>query len=378
MIKKISFFILKHFYSRVISPKNKIVFISEGHSGCNSRAQFTYTKTKEISYEIELIDSKKYDKSSFTGFCSFIKKLCEAKVLASTHGPIILKGRKTFDFWHSVHLKATGAMEIKKNRGRIKTDWDYVDGLASYSSFYTTSMSACFLSDPHKFKITGVPRNDLLYNTDSREKLLKVLKSKRTDAKVLFFAPTFRLGYGEDQGNKDFSNIFGLEKFDSSLFNKFLKENNHIFVYKLHPNEEPFLGQYINNIDPEFSFNLSNTVLEKENLDLYEVLGGVDLLITDYSGIYFDFLLLNRPCVFCPIDLEAYTKNRGFLMDPYDDWTPGPKVYGQSDLQEEIDKSISDKRYFEEDRLRLNRIINHFHDGRSRSRIQSELEKLLL
>ena len=61
----------------------------------------------------------------------------------------------------------------------------------------------------------------------------------------------------------------------------------------------------------------------EERMLPYDFLNVVDVLITDYSSIYFDYLLLNRPIIFHMPDLEEYQKKRGFILDPLDEWTPG-------------------------------------------------------
>ncbi len=53
---------------------------------------------------------------------------------------------------------------------------------------------------------------------------------------------------------------------------------------------------------------LEDNYLRDKRLDLYEVVNAADLLITDYSSIYFDYLLLDRPIIFTPLDLEEYRK----------------------------------------------------------------------
>ena len=61
-------------------------------------------------------------------------------------------------------------------------------------------------------------------------------------------------------------------------------------------------------------------------MDINEILPAVDLLITDYSGIYLDFLLCDNPVMFIPYDLKQYqTELRGLLFD-YDLFTPGSKI----------------------------------------------------
>jgi len=58
--------------------------------------------------------------------------------------------------------------------------------------------------------------------------------------------------------------------------------------------------------------------------EIMDYLNNFDLLITDYSSIYFDYLLLDRPIIFLPYDIDAYSGENGFTV-PYDEFTPGCK-----------------------------------------------------
>jgi len=181
--------------------------------------------------------------------------------------------------------------------------------------------------------------------------------------------PTFRMGYSTLQGDKNLTNLFGFQNFNNNEFDKFLVDNNMVLVYKLHPNEEPYLEQYANGLNSENSLHLSDRLILEAGLDLYDLLNSCDLMMTDYSGIYFDYLLLNRPMIFIPIDLEDYEHSRGFLFGPYEEWTPGPKVVTQGALQEEILKSVVSIEYYRTDRERLKNIIHKYHDNKSSERV---------
>ena len=111
---------------------------------------------------------------------------------------------------------------------------------------------------------------------------------------------------------------------------------------KLHPKSkvnERFMelqSKYIKVINPEY--------------DPYPLLKLIDVLITDYSSIYFDFMLTNKPIIFFPYDLEEYLmKSREMYFD-YEEFTPGNKVFIQEDLEKallETDKHHNDrKEYF--------------------------------
>ena len=67
--------------------------------------------------------------------------------------------------------------------------------------------------------------------------------------------------------------------------------------------------------------------------DLYCLLPATDALITDYSSVYFDYLLLNRPIGFVVDDLEHYRRQRGFLLEPVERWMPGEHFRSVNDLE---------------------------------------------
>jgi CDP-ribitol ribitolphosphotransferase / teichoic acid ribitol-phosphate polymerase len=377
-INRILFFLIRQLVPRFIRPdKQKIIFLKENNSGCNANSLYRLLKDCEHPFKLELVSNKDFDDNRLSQYFLKIKKLSEAKLIISTHSPIILPSRKSFDLWHSFFLKVTGAMENKGDKFRLKSNWQKTDALISYSTFYTTVMNACFLTDPDKFKVCGVPRNDIMLRSNGRKNLEKIFKRKSTGKKFIFFVPTFRMGYGQEQGAKNFSNIFGFPDFDSDKFNTFLKENNFEFIYKLHPNEESFADRYLNKIDSQYSSSLTDQLLADNEIDLYDTISGYDVLITDYSGIYYDYLLLDRPCLFTPVDLESYADNRGFLYEPYDEWTPGPKAYNQDQLQNELLKCLYDDSYYSRERERLKKIIHRHHDDNSHKRILEEIKKLI-
>ena len=59
-----------------------------------------------------------------------------------------------------------------------------------------------------------------------------------------------------------------------------------------------------------------------------------DALITDYSSVYFDYLLLDKPIGFVVDDLDDYRQNRGFLLEPVGRWMPGTRIEALKDLKE--------------------------------------------
>ena len=155
------------------------------------------------------------------------------------------------------------------------------------------------------------------------------------------------------------------DDFDKDDFQEFLEENNVLFCIKLHPKSK--LNEEFKNIQSE------NIMMINKDADPYVFLKLADVLITDYSSIYFDYLLLDRPIIFFAYDLKEYLNDSREMYFDYDEFTPGEKVWDYQGLKNCIVKIIENngdyqKRYsdfrkrirkkvFEESNLNSMRII---------------------
>ena len=93
------------------------------------------------------------------------------------------------------------------------------------------------------------------------------------------------------------------------------------------------------------------------------------MLITDYSSVYFDYLLLNKPIIFTNRDEEEYIKNRGVILEPLDFWRPGAIVDNMESLRKEIILAISGKDRYKDRRKELMPFVHKFTDGKSTQRL---------
>tara|TARA_B110000977_G_scaffold201721_1_gene298037 strand:- start:1049 stop:2245 length:1197 start_codon:yes stop_codon:yes gene_type:complete len=184
-------------------------------------------------------------------------------------------------------------------------------------------------------EILGQSRNDILLKNNK-----KIIKKKifqklgiNNNFKVITYLPTFR-----DSQIKVNNNCHLCESKD---FQKFLKKNNYIFLSKNHFfYEDNFkLIKNKNKINAN-SFQIKNEFLTQELLKIS------DCLITDYSGIYIDFLLLEKPIIFYCYDLQKYQKvDREFDFNYNSSQiTPGVKVKSINDLKKSISISIRNKK----------------------------------
>ena len=113
----------------------------------------------------------------------------------------------------------------------------------------------------------------------------------------------------------------------------FLEENNILFCIKLHPKSK--LNEEFRNIQSE------NIMVINKDADPYVFLKMADVLITDYSSIYFDYLLLDRPIIFFAYDLEEYLNDSREMYFDYDEFTPGEKVNDYQELKKSILRCVN-------------------------------------
>ena len=83
-------------------------------------------------------------------------------------------------------------------------------------------------------------------------------------------------------------------------------------------------------------FHTDNQVLRKEDVNLYELLAKTDALLTDYSSVAIDYLLLDRPMGFILTDFDEYEKARSWCYDNVKDYMPGHHIYKKEDLNQFI------------------------------------------
>ena len=92
--------------------------------------------------------------------------------------------------------------------------------------------------------------------------------------------------------------------------------------------------------------------------DLYLI---SDLLVTDYSSVFFDYANLMRPMLFYMYDIEDYRDDiRGFYIDL--DELPGPIVYDEASLISDI-RSIPDDYEPDEKYMAFRKKYNPLDDG---------------
>ena len=359
--------------------RDRILFIQESASGSNSFALWK-AANEAMREKYDLVLYKMPPKEDFSIFVKKHRLISSARIIVTTHSSFKpSKKHIHIQLWHGVPLKKIGSMEIGRT-AKFKPSklWRRVDYIMSYSETYTTFLNACMLSDPDKYVITGAPRNDWLFTSAGRGELQKILGRVDQDVKYVFYIPTFREGYlGLKQGDKTYENPFGFGSFAPERFDRFLSDNKCVMIFKPHPHEEKLMQKYFNEYPLKNMVLLTDGALKTNGLDFYQVLNSCDILITDYSSVFYDFLLLDRPIIFTPVDLDAYKATRGIMIESFDGWVPGPIALDQEALEVEITKSLNQKDYYREKRNNMSANHHRYQDGNSSARLWKFMDNLL-
>lgn len=216
--------------------------------------------------------------------------------------------------------------------------------------------------------VTGLPRNDQLFSVvDGGESNHEIELINREYDITMLYAPTWRHGLRPTE-------FFPFDDFEVDHLISFLEEHNCLLLIRPHPKDlELFNDEFDERaLVEEGPVKLAS---HHEIPDTNTLLPHVDILITDYSSIYFDFLLLDRPIVFVPYDYDEFEAQIGFV-DDYFDLLPGPQVSSFSGLIEALTEHIRDPTESGERREAVATKVHRYRDGKSSERVVRLIEQL--
>lgn len=261
------------------------------------------------------------------------------------YGLKLNKKRVIVNLWHGIPLKKIALMENKVSK--LKKHYFNKIFSQNYSYILTTSknltpiMKESFNVEDEIIKVWGQPRNDCLFNNVNKDRLSDLFINLPEYEKLILYAPTYR-------DNKE-TRMFPFEDYNKNELERFLEESKTIIFIRTHLSESASVNKYLG----------KRVLLLNENIieDIMEILNVFDVLITDYSSIYIDFLLLNKPLLFLPYDKDEYLSKRGFNFE-YDEVTPGYKPIDMKDFLMSIKTIFNGVDEFENDRQRINKYFN--------------------
>lgn len=336
--------------------KNKWVF----SGGANSKYFFFELQQRCIHQKIFLIlsDKEEVEKMkqhypntlylhSFTAYFQMLTSSVFFLTVDLEELSFIAAGGATkVNLWHGVGIKKIGAINnfdkkdlsmkvynFKKNfhRGYLSL---HPDWLLSTSPMMDKHFASCFRINQEQCIDAMYPRCSFLlhsqeYICEYLRKIQDIRSLQLIDLmqkydKVFLYMPTWR-----DSGADIIRDAgFNFEKLDDVL-----QQKNYLFLLKLHPNT---------NLDINSLSDFDNIICLDKSLDIYPIMPFTSMLITDYSSIYYDYLLMpDKEILLYPFDEEEYLNQcRDFAFD-YKIFTPGKRIYTFSELLNIIYTDVS-------------------------------------
>ena len=247
--------------------------------------------------------------------------------------PLVAQAKQV-QLWHGVGNKKIGfqlqgASCLKGRDQTLMEDHSGYDIVVSTSPFYTDEVFRKSM-DAKQFVSLGYPRTDIFFQKPDKNTLIGCdttvyAKVKRAGTKgpVILFTPTFR-----DNGvNPLTQDILQLE-----MLVAFLKEKNAHLVVKTHTRTPVKFGSLPDNL-----------IVCDAASDIYPLMPLTDIMITDYSSIFTDYLLLDKPVIFFWSDYDKYMgMDRGFQF-PLEPMCPGPKCKTVNELFQGIAEALQGK-----------------------------------
>ena len=324
---------------------NKIIFSSFSGKGFGDNPKYILLELQKANknYDLVWVLSNTEDKNTlpkgvrYTKYNSikYFYELCTSKVWVDNHRKIIDISKRKNQYYIQAWHGAFGLKKVEKDAEAVlnpkyikqaKHDSKMIDLMISNSAFCTKLYKRAFWYSGDVLEC-GTPRNDILIHGDSGKLKTQIRKRLKlnNDEKIVLYAPTFRRDENIDCYNIDFKRLV------KSLSKKF--DGEWKVLVRLHPN--------ISHKSKQLALE-SNILDVSDYGDMYELMLISDILISDYSGVMFDFSLQNKPVFLYASDIDNYLDDRGF----YFEYSELPYSYAQNN--DELIKNIemfNEKKY---------------------------------
>lgn len=281
-------------------------------------------------------------------------------------------GSRKIQLWHGFPIKKINLQRYPtapRLRDRVaKAFWGFTGRYPRYDLLISTSLFCTEKALAGAFRTrqtvdTGYPRNDVFFREPTPKDLLgtdlpainRLRSLKQAGERLILYAPTFRDSKGDAITDG---------AIDLARLNQFALKNQLRFVIKSHSNDSDIYS----------GASYPGLVSYNSSADVYPALPLFDMLVTDYSSIFFDFLLLERPIVFFPYDYDKYISRDRPLIFDYREITPGPVCLDQDHCEVAIVKMLDGDDDYREARSKMLKRAFTFHDGKAAERISAILE----
>ena len=366
--------ILRRAYAKRPIEKKRIVFLSKPDYSDNSYYLYRYLRERKTDdeYEYVWLDSSKEnlpENDARTKFCKRVspwhgglsKEALKAVLTSGTvffthdspfHKLKIREGQTVVNLWHGCGYK----MIKSTNEWEKQNPFDY--GLVPGKVFVETK-SVFWACRKEKILTIGYPRYDEFKKvSDSTKKMLSDLKGSAS--KLILWMPTYRKTEISRFAVSKMQSVFELpvltSEEDVKKLDRYCSDGNVVLCVKRHHYQVRYRCEELSLKSIRF---IDDSDFRKYDASLYGLLALADGLVTDYSSVAIDYMLVDRPMGFTLDDFNEYRETQGFVFDDPLEYMPGDHIYKYEDLTGFIDEIIEGKDIHREDRLK---IMDEVHD----------------
>ena len=294
---------------------------------------------------------------------AYYKALLSARVWitnSTMERGLSFKPRRIFNLntWHGTPIKLMGSDINKDNAsfGSLSSEC-HDDIMLAQGKYDVDVFSRAFTIPKERFRIIGLPRNDELIhgNTEKKEQKIRAKLRIPNTKKVILYAPTFREYDMDSIGNCKLTIPFNLEKWEEKL------GHQYVLLFRAHYE----VVKVLDIKDDTFIRNVSSY----DNLN--ELMIVSDLLISDYSSIFFDYSIQDKPMLCFAYDYDKYNKARGMYFDIREKI---PNYTNEDNLIDEL-QHLDDSKHIENTKLFRKEFIESYGDA-SQQAVELIYEKL--
>lgn len=312
-----------------LSDNTAAVFKEMISRGINKRYKFVWWVSDKNKPFPKIKNTVYLDRKGFWNNLLFKWYILRSKCLICCNKYLIPFAKKQKSFY------LTHGTAIKSVRGyyNIPSSIDYTIVASEPSK---KMMAYEFKYDEEKCIPLGFPRNDVLYNASLD---LKRFFGNEYEKFIVWY-PTFR----QHKNGKTTGSINAMPIINSAeqakKLNDIAKSNKTLLIVKPHFAQDI---SYINISELSNIIFINDAFFEDNQITSYEFVASCDSLITDYSSIYFDYLLCDKPVAVVWEDIDDYRKNPGFAIDVDYYLKAAHKIYNIDNFSEFIQDVACDK-----------------------------------
>lgn len=240
---------------------------------------------------------------------------------------------------------------------------------------YARTYAKAFGLRSEQMLVTGYPKVDWIFHPMPEwQKVMQIPKAR----KYIFWLPTFRntATTGLERHNHTtpigetglpvVSTLQQMRKLD-----EILAENDTVLLIKLHPFQS---REMVHDMEGYSHISLiEHAAMLEHDIQINQILSYANALISDYSSVAVDYLVLDRPLAFTLDDMETYGSERGFFWDDVKQWLPGEELYTFEDFSNFIKDIMAGVDSGKDRRDSISKLMQKYRDDKNSERVLKAL-----